>query len=122
MKVSIMAQEYEDGAPIDAFVRHEITAALERFSDEIVSVDVFMKDTNGPKGGLDKQVLLRVRMRGGRQFALHTTKDNLYAATRVSAKRARRAVKRSLGKAQRIEKLSLKKPVGRAPGGEVLQS
>jgi len=121
VKVSIMAQEYQDGASIDAFVRHEIGTALGRFSDEIVSVDVFMKDTNGPKGGLDKQVLLRIRMRGGQQFALHTTKDNLYAATRTSAKRAKRAVRRCLGKSQRIEKLSPRRRLGNAAAAEVIR-
>lgn len=109
MNISSRAQGFELSAAIDTFVRDEIRSTLDRFSDEIVSVDVFMKDTNGPKGGVDKQVLVRIQMRGRQQIALQTTSEDLYAAVRVSSKRAKRAVRRSLRKGRRFERLSLRR-------------
>ena len=111
MNISCRAQGFELSSAINTIVREEIQSALERFAEEIVSVDVFMKDTNGPKGGIDKQVLMRVRIRGRQQITLQTTREDLYAAVRISSKRAKRAVRRSLRKARRFDKLSLRRLV-----------
>ena len=108
MNIAVRVQGFERTNAIDAFVRDEIHSTMERFSDEIFSVDVFMKDTNGPKGGIDKQVLLRIRLRSGRQLTLATTRADLYAAIGVTVRRAKRAVRRSLRKGRRVERLSLR--------------
>lgn len=119
MNICSRAQGFDLSVAIDTFVREEIHSALARFSEEIVSVDVFMRDTNGPRGGIDKQVLVRIQMRGRQQIALQTTSEDLYAAVRISLKRAKRAVRRSLRKARHFEKLSLRRLSGKAAGGEV---
>jgi ribosome-associated translation inhibitor RaiA len=111
MNISCTAQGFELSSAIDTIVREELQSALGHFADEIVSVDVFMKDTNGPKGGIDKQVLMRVQVRGRRQIMLQTTREDLYAAVRISSKRAKRAVRRSLRRARRFERLNLRKLV-----------
>ena len=111
MNISSRAQGFELSSAIDSIVREEIQSSLEHFADEIVSVDVFMKDTNGPKGGIDKQVLMRIQLRGRQQITLQTTREDLYAAVRMSGKRAKRAVHRSLRKARRFDKLSLRRLV-----------
>ncbi len=111
MNITSRAQGFELSSAIDTFVRDEVRSALERFTEEIVSVDVFMKDTNGPKGGVDKQVVMRVQLRGRQQITLQTTREDLYVAVRISIKRAKRAVRRNLRKARRFEKLSLRRLV-----------
>ena len=117
MNISSRAQGFELSSAIDTFVRDEIRSSLERFTEDVISVDVFMKDTNGPKGGVDKQVVLRIQLRGRQQITLQTTREDLYAAVRISIKRAKRAVRRSVRKARRFEKLSLRRlavdPLGR---------
>ena len=64
----------------------------------------FLKDANGPKGGVDKQALIRVQLRNRQVIALETTHENLYAAIKKSAKRAKRTVRRHLSKSRRIQK------------------
>lgn len=118
MNISSRAQGFELSSAIDTFVRDEIRSALERFTEEIISVDAFMKDTNGPKGGVDKQVLIRVQMRGRQQITLQTTREDLYAAIRISIKRAKRAVRRNVRKARRFEKLTLRRLVTDSLGRE----
>lgn len=115
MKISVRAQGFELNAAIDTFVQNDIRSTMARFGDEIFSVDVFLKDTNGPKGGIDKQVLLRIQLRGGRQLVLQTTREDLYAAVRVSTKRARRALRRKLRKTRRLDKPGLRKRFADAP-------
>ena len=118
MNITSRAQGFELSSAIDSFVRDEVRSALERFSEDIVSVDVFMKDTNGPKGGVDKQVVMRVQLRGRQQIALQTTREDLYAAVRISIKRAKRSVRRNLRKARRFEKLTLRRLVADSLGRE----
>ncbi len=118
MNITSRAQGFELSSAIDTFVRDEIRAAFGRFAEEIISVDVFMKDTNGPKGGVDKQVVMRVQLRGRQQITLQTTREDLYAAVRISIKRAKRALRRSVRKARRFEKLSLRRLVVDSLGRE----
>ena len=111
MNISNRTQGFELSSAIDVFVRSEIRGTLGRFAEEVISVNVFMKDTNGPKGGVDKQVLMRIQLRGRQQITVQTTREDLYSAVRVSSKRAKRAVRRNVRKARRFEKLSLRRLV-----------
>lgn len=104
MNVTTRAQDFGMSKAIDQFARDQVRAVLQRFSSDIIAVDVFMKDSNGPKGGIDKQVLIRVRLRNRQAIALETAHENLYAAIKKGSKRTRRAVRRHLRKSQRIQK------------------
>ena len=108
MKISVRTQGFERSAAIDEFTRDHVKVTMNRFAYMIRSVDVFMKDVNGPKGGVDKQVLLRIKMRSGQQLALQTVKSDLYAAISISAKRAKRVVRRNIRKSRRVDKTALR--------------
>jgi putative sigma-54 modulation protein len=108
MNITATAQGFDLSTSIDIFVREELRSALERFSEGIVSVDVFMKDINGPKGGVDKQVLIRVQLRNRRSIAIETAHTDLYAAIKNCAKKSKRVVRRNLKKSMRIGKLRLR--------------
>ena len=115
MNISVRTQGFERTAAIDAFVRNQLGLAMDRFADSILSIDAFMKDINGPKGGVDKQVVLRMHMRNGQQIAINTVKDDLYAAVCVAAKRAKRLARRNIRKAHRIERRGLRKYLAAVP-------
>ena len=94
---------------LDAFVSATMHQALDRLSEDVLSIDVFLKDVNGPKGGVDKQVIVRLHLRNRRRLAIETLDENLHAAVRRSAKRAKTAVRRSLRKSRRIERFRMHK-------------
>jgi len=104
MNITTSAQDFEMSDAIDKFARHHLRSALRPFSDEILAVDVFMKDSNGPKGGVDKQALIRIRLRNRSIVTLQTEHESLYAAIKKGSKRAKRAVRRHLRKSRRIDK------------------
>ena len=104
MNITTRAQDFETTNAIDQFVREQVRASLQRFGEEIMAVDVFVKDTNGPKGGIDKQVLIRVQLRNRQVIALQTAHENLYAAIKKGSKRTRQAVRRHLRKSRRVKK------------------
>ena len=104
MDITTRAQDFEMTNAIDQFARDQVRAALLRFGEEIMAVDIFMKDANGPKGGIDKQALIRIRLRNRQVIALQTAHENLYAAIRKGSKRTRQAVRRHLRKTRRVKK------------------
>ena len=112
MNITTRAQDFDLTPAIDDFARVYLSAALSRIDEDIVAVDLFMKDANGPRGGVDKQVLIRVRMRNRQQIALVTTHEDMYAAIRKGIKRTKRAVRRQMRKARHFEKRSLREFLG----------
>lgn len=54
--------------------------ALDRFEDRVTEASVELSDTNGHRGGLDKQVRLHVRLDGRDSVRAEDTDTNLLAA------------------------------------------
>ena len=108
MNITTTTQGFELNGAIEAFVSNRLHVALKRLSVHVIAIDVFAKDTNGPKGGPDKQVLIRVQLPNRQVLAVETTHENLYAAIEKGAKRVKRAVRRHMRKAQQIERQRLR--------------
>jgi ribosomal subunit interface protein len=108
MNITTRAQDFEMTSAIDNFVREQLADALERMESEIIAVDVYMKDTNGPKGGNDKMTRIRVRLRNRHIVTTETTHDNLYASVKTGVRRTKRAASRQLRKARSIERQPLR--------------
>ena len=108
MNITTTTQGFELSSAIDAFVRNRLHVALKRLCASVVAIDVFAKDINGPKGGVDKQVLIRVQLPNRQLVTIETAHENLYAAIEKGAKRTKRAVRRQLRKARHIEKQRLR--------------
>lgn len=108
MQIRTLAQGFDLTPAIDEAVRTHFGTALHPFSENIETVDVHVKDLNGPRGGEDKQVIATVHLRRHPVFSVSTTRSNLYAAIVNCSKRCKRRVRRTLGKARRIEQARLR--------------
>ena len=108
MNIAIRTQGFELTRAINNFTCSQLEAALRPYAEMVVSVDVFLKDINGPKGGVDKQVLVRTRLRSGQVIAIECTRANLYSAIAATTRRCKRSVRRALRKQRRIERLRLR--------------
>ncbi len=76
------------------FVREKLSAALARI-EPIGPVTVSLTDDNGPRGGEDKRVTIRVAAAGlGKFMAEHSAADFYDAVTRAAGK-----LKRGVGQA-----------------------
>ena len=98
MNPRIQVQGFELSAAIDNWTRCQLAKTLQRYGPEIVAVDEFLKDVNGPKGGKDKLALVRVQLRGTPDVVIETAHSDLYVAIDRSARRTRRVVRRTLDK------------------------
>jgi putative sigma-54 modulation protein len=116
MRTYIQTQGFELTAEIDAHVRKQLARNLARSEQNIVAVDVFLGDVNGPKGGEDKKALVCVQLTSRLAVRLEAVHADLYAAIALASRKAKRAVKRTVRKHKRIEKSGLREL--RQSGGE----
>ncbi len=98
MNIRIQAQGFALTPAIAARVHDKVGRALDRYSSEIMSVDVYLKDVNGPKGGSDKHALVKTQLRYRSPSMVESAHSDLYAAIDQSARRTRRAVKKTLSR------------------------
>ena len=109
MNIRIQAKDFPLTPAIRSEVADQVERALARFDSRIVDVDVFLSDVNGPKGGPDKVCTLRVQLPNRTTVPIETVEPDLYSAIRKSAARARRSVRRTLAKQQRLEPKAIRK-------------
>ena len=77
--------------------------ALSRFADRIDRVTVRLADLNGPRGGVDKQCRIVVRLRSGGEVVIEDTATDLETALDRGADRVQRAVARALARMRATE-------------------
>ena len=112
MNINTHAKDFELTRALDRAVRDRMRRALSRIDENVIAVDVYLKDTNGPKGGMDKHVLIRIFLRSRRTITVETRRDDLYAAIEVGAKRTKRAVRRHLRRSRHVEARRLRELLG----------
>ena len=108
MNIQLQTQGFELTEAISAHVHRQINFNLANFDSHIMSVDVFLSDINGPKGGPDKKALICVRLDTRSTVAVEQTRADLYAAVKIVSRQAKRTIRRALNKRRRMEKLSLR--------------
>ena len=102
MIISTSSHNIQLSNGVDECVQRSLRSALKRVSHDIISIDVFMQDINGPKGGIDKTVKIRIDLRNRQHVVIETSDENLYAAIRKGSKRAKLAVNRRLGRTNQV--------------------
>ena len=102
MNIRIQTQGFTLTPAIAAWTHDRLSRSLQRFSEDITSIDVYLKDINGPKGGEDKQALVRVQLRSGPPVFVETPHTDMYAAIDRSSRRVQRTVRRLLKKKLRL--------------------
>lgn len=109
MKINLESQGFELTTAIRAHVHKQLNFNLANFASHIISVDVFLRDINGPKGGADMKALLHVKLgSSGQPIKVESTRSDLYASITLATRQAKRAVKRTLSKQRHMEKLALR--------------
>jgi len=107
MKVRIQSQGFTLTPTISARAHKRLSGLLDRYDEEVISVDVYLKDLNGPKGGYDKQAIIRVQLRHLPPVSISTTHTDLYKAIDVSVRRLLRSVRRTVTRKKLINRRGL---------------
>ena len=109
MRIYIQTQGFELTKAIDAHVRRQLARNLASSEDNIIAVDVFLGDINGPRGGMDKKALVCVQLASRLSVRFEAIHGDLYRAVTAASRKARRSVKRTLRRHNRVEKAELRR-------------
>lgn len=78
---------------------HKKLAPVERhFGDRLTRVEVFLKDVNSNKGGVDKQCTMEARPGGLKPVAVDAQAEDLYTATHDAAGKLEKALRRRIAR------------------------
>jgi putative sigma-54 modulation protein len=126
MKIHIQGKQLKVPEELKSYVAERLVAPLTRFYDNSAAeLRVEFGDTNGPKGGEDKECHLTLHMPGGNTLQIEETTRDAYASLDAASERLVRACKRELSRMRlraghrREHPLASAVVEGAAPGGLV---
>lgn len=100
MQIEIQAVKFELTDALRAHVQRRLHFALSRFEGRIARAIVRLSDLNGPRGGVDKDCRLQIRLHGLPDVVVEDTEADLYVAISRAADRAGRTLDRRLRRAR----------------------
>ena len=98
MKLQVNSPDFKLTPALKQRLKRRITFALNRFSDRIRLVKVWLRDINGPKGGIDKVCRILVEGSAGWVVPVEVTRQDAYEAIDFAGERVNRAVTRRVSK------------------------
>jgi ribosomal subunit interface protein len=104
MKLSIVWKGLDATDDLRVYLERRLKSALGRFGDDVADIRARLADTNGPRGGIDKQVKLLVRGRRGAVCIALAEDTSMFAAIDRATERIRLGVARALGRGRRRQR------------------
>ena len=108
MRIFLQTQGFELTSAIDTHVRKQLGRHLAGSQNNIIAIDVFLSDINGPKGGVDKKALVCVQMTSRLAVRFEAIDSDLYRAVTVASRKVKHSVKRTSRRHKRMEKRELR--------------
>ena len=96
MRIAIQSQDFSLTDALENHVHKRLDFTLSRGGARVRRVDVRLSDLNGPRGGIDKRCLVKVRLDGLPVVVVEDIQSDLYTAIDRAASRAGRTVMRRL--------------------------
>src|SRR6185503_13593060 len=99
MKVLLRGVHLSLSDGLKAYVQEHLVEPIERlYDDEAAEIDISLLDNNGPKGGVDKECRVTVRLPGLSAIHVTETAEALHQAVDLARDRLGNTVKRTLEK------------------------
>jgi ribosomal subunit interface protein len=100
MRLEQTARVFKLTDAIRHHVRRRVDFAIGRFATRISRVTVRLSDVNGPRGGVDKECRIHVRLDGHGPIVVTELAEDMYASIDLACGRVGRVVARKIGRAQ----------------------
>jgi len=110
MKPTIVANGVKLPQVMRDHVVRRLRFALDRTHQSVNAVVVRITDQNGPKGGIDKQCRIQLRIPGLPPVVVNGKAASILEAVDVTAHRAAQAIARHLERSRRIRHARIKAP------------
>jgi ribosome-associated translation inhibitor RaiA len=101
MELELQGKRVRLTQSLRVYIARRLTFALGQFRSRIRLIKAVLEDINGPRGGLDQQCRVMVRLGCGKEIRITGRGADLIAAVDHAADRASHAVGRELGRRQK---------------------
>lgn len=99
MKVLLRGVHLTLTGPMREYLQEHLVRHIERYADdEAAEVDIALVDINGPKGGVDKECRVTVRMPNFAPVHVTETAETLFHAIDAARDRMERSLRRAVEK------------------------
>lgn len=98
MDIQMTSRDLELTTAIEDYGRDRFTAALDQHEKWIKRVEVFLRDVNGPRGGVDQQCNVAVTLNNGHVIRIDETGADVYDTMSGAATRLKQTAGREIGK------------------------
>jgi len=98
------AEDIELSEALEAHVHRSLDKVEQRFGDWLTRAEVFVKDVNGPKHGVDKHTRLEARPRGTDPIVVEHQDEDAYLCVSRAAGKLERVLERRRGQLHAREK------------------
>ena len=104
MQIFIRTKGFQLTNAIENHISSRIHLILSRFSDVIRKVEVFVSDENGPRGGIDKSCVVRIKTDQRLDLVVKDLEDDLYIAVTRALARAKQSLTRHLQRVRTFDR------------------
>ncbi len=104
MNLEVQSVNVPVSRAVEGHVERKFSSALKRFIGRVQRVSVRLADLNGPRGGVDKRVVVAVGIAGAPDVVVEESSSDIYRAVDLAAGRAKRAVARVIGKVRTVRR------------------
>ena len=101
MRLEMRGVNYELGDGLRDFIERRLRLTLGRFAARIDRLTVRLSDVNGPRGGVDKRCRIAIALVPRGMVMVEGAGDDPFALVADTAKRAGRALRRTLDRRRR---------------------
>jgi len=98
MRIEVRGRGFEVGADLGGYAERRALLAMSRFASRIETLSLRLADTNGPRGGVDKECQIVARLRPSGALRVAEQDADIYAAIARASERLARAVARELAR------------------------
>lgn len=111
MRVSIRSRKFELTPALERYAERRAGVMVERFRDQVRSVEVQLSDVNGPRGGIDKRCQVQIRGPHRLRITIEECDADMYVAIDRALARAKHSLLREIDRrADLRDRRSLREP------------
>ena len=96
MKIQIHARDFEMNQALREHILRRCRFVLSRLRDSVRRIEIHLADENGPKGGVDKRCLVRIKSDSFSEIVIKDMESDLYVAVDRALSRAKRSLLRRM--------------------------
>lgn len=122
MQTVIHSNDFAITSALDSFIKDHAKKSMRVCTDRVERLVIRLKDVNGPKGGVDKECSVEVKLARHAPIVVRKRSSDAYASIRQALGRASRITLRKLGKRRAYKASAQSLQVEQQPQTEITET